>query len=194
MEIQQEYNINRKIRKETKMLWKKGFTMIELLVVLIILGILVAVAAPMYLANVNRAKVSEALASMGMIRQAEREYNTKHGSFLLVGSGNLANDPEAASNPGLNIKVGTAQYFSSAAYTVVAGGTSGSSGLFATPVAQDFIIAVNGTASVPCAGALIDCAVNAADIQGSGKVYRMEMDNSGRVFISYDSGSTWKAY
>ena len=39
---------------------KKGFTMVELLVVLIILAILVAVAVPMYFANVRRARASEA--------------------------------------------------------------------------------------------------------------------------------------
>ena len=53
---------------------KKGFTMVEVLVVLVIVAILAAVATPIYLANVQRSRASEAIASMALIRQAERDY------------------------------------------------------------------------------------------------------------------------
>ena len=53
---------------------KQGFTMVELLVVLVIVAILAAVATPIYLANVKRSRASEAVATMALIRQSLRDY------------------------------------------------------------------------------------------------------------------------
>lgn len=61
---------------------RKGFTMIELMVVIIIVGILAAVAVPLMRGKVDQAKWSEAAAAAGAIRSANRTYFAEHGSGI----------------------------------------------------------------------------------------------------------------
>jgi len=174
------------------MVWKKGFTMVELMVVLIILGILVAVAAPMYFANTDRAKASEAVAGMGIIRSALRDYNLAGGAYFDIVSGNIENALPPATNPGAKAKFGVTQYFSKDAYSVdgtsPAWATNISAGTLGAPVG--FLISVDGSQSDACTADSTDCAVKNTEVAG----YRLQMDNSGRIFVSYNSGTSWSAY
>jgi len=58
---------------------RKGFTLIELMVVILIVGILAAVAIPIMRGRIDSAKWSEANASAGSIRTAVRAYIAEKG-------------------------------------------------------------------------------------------------------------------
>ena len=58
---------------------KKGFTLIELMVVILIVGILAAVAVPMMRGRLDAAKWSEGNAAAGAIRVAVRVYSAEKG-------------------------------------------------------------------------------------------------------------------
>lgn len=66
---------------------KLGFTLIELMIVIIIIGVLAAIAAPMMSSNVVRARRSEAVAIMGAIRTAERLYFVDSNAYTNVLAG-----------------------------------------------------------------------------------------------------------
>lgn len=70
---------------------RAGFTLIELMVVVIIVGILAAAAVPIYRFAVRKAYMSEAKAALGTIRAAELVYHSEHKKFLAVGQGDIGN-------------------------------------------------------------------------------------------------------
>jgi len=97
---------------------RKGFTLIELMVVIFIVGILAAVAIPIMRGRIDSAKWSEGKAAAGSIRTAARAYQAEKGpAFAYVGT-TLAelgfNIVDAADGDDLDGK-----YFSNEAYVIV---------------------------------------------------------------------------
>jgi len=63
----------------------EGFTLIEILVILIIIGILSAIAVPSFLAMLNRSKVNDALSqTRGALQEAQREAMRKSKTCTVV--------------------------------------------------------------------------------------------------------------
>jgi len=63
---------------------KAGFTLVELMIVMVIVGILAAVAVPIYRTNVKKAMASEGAALVGSVRTGERVYFAENGAYLAI--------------------------------------------------------------------------------------------------------------
>jgi prepilin-type N-terminal cleavage/methylation domain-containing protein len=75
--------------------WNRGFTLIELLIVILIVGILAAVATPLYLGYIKDAKTAEAKAVAGSLWTAVQ-------SNAIANCGNAAPVSEAFPKAGLS--------------------------------------------------------------------------------------------
>jgi type IV pilus assembly protein PilA len=63
---------------------QKGFTLIELMIVVAIIGILAAIAIPNFLTYQMKSRQSEARTNLGGIRTSELSFNGERGCFLAV--------------------------------------------------------------------------------------------------------------
>lgn len=63
---------------------RKGFTLIELMIVVVIVGILAAIIIPLLLSRVERAKYSEGKAIAGQIATAVRAYIAEEGDSAVA--------------------------------------------------------------------------------------------------------------
>jgi type IV pilus assembly protein PilE len=109
----------------------KGFTLVELVIVIVIVGILSIVAVPIYRGYTRKAMASEGKSLLGSIQTSEKIYYAEFGGFYQASatSFNTVLDIDARSN----------KYFSSYTVTTAAGafgatttGFGGASGITLT--------------------------------------------------------------
>lgn len=63
---------------------RSGFTLLELIVVIIIIGVLAALGFTQYVKVVEKGRTAEAKAILGDLRQAEYAYNMEKGGYAEV--------------------------------------------------------------------------------------------------------------
>ena len=74
------------ILKIQNMKSKVGITLIELLVVIVIVGVLAAIAVPMYSGYMQRARRADAKTALEQVRAAQEMWRAEKGSYCIDGT------------------------------------------------------------------------------------------------------------
>jgi prepilin-type N-terminal cleavage/methylation domain-containing protein len=80
---------------------KRAFTLLELIIVVIIIGILISVAIPQYTSVTEKARAAEGIQILGILRGAQIRYNSISGQWY----------SEDYYNLNLDVSIETAKYF-----------------------------------------------------------------------------------
>jgi type IV pilus assembly protein PilA len=124
---------------------QSGFTLIELMIVVAIIGILAAVAIPAYQDYTIRAKVSEVLVIASAARTSVAEYYISTGGM-----------PTSTNIAGINTNAAQSQYITQIGFATSAGGselTYTLGGLGTDANGETFIYQVSGSDN----GVTVDC-------------------------------------
>jgi prepilin-type N-terminal cleavage/methylation domain-containing protein len=122
-----------------KKLNKKGFTLVELMVVIVIIGILAAVAIPKFSVASDKAKASEFPTVLTSIYSAEHTYQAENGNFFAA---------EQDSMEPFGVQIPASRFFSYAADT-----TTGADFVATCTVKKKFgAVDENTTATIDQAG------------------------------------------
>ena len=92
-----------------------GFSLVELMIVIVIIGVLAAVAVPSYNNNVTKAKMSEADATLGSIRTQLRVYYGENGVYPTAASGSYV---IGADWNDIKVTEMTGRYFTDSSFTL----------------------------------------------------------------------------
>ena len=134
---------------------RAGFTLVELMIVVIIVGVLAAVAIPMYTLASEKAKASEAVAALGSIRTALRSYYAEHNTFV---NANFVDGAQVTAGGILEITDTdlSGRYFSTECYT-----------FDGVPTANAYSIECNGANSTASYASEVATIVRSIDQNGT---------------------------
>lgn len=83
-----------------------GFTLVELLIAVVILGVLLAVAFPSYQDNIRKGRRADAFAALAAVQHAQERHRANNASY----AGNLNSTPNAATLPNISATSGNGHY------------------------------------------------------------------------------------
>jgi|GEM_PF-1141662 prepilin-type N-terminal cleavage/methylation domain-containing protein len=139
---------------------RKGFTLVELMVVIVIIGILAALAIPRFLGATNKAKATEFKPVLKQIYTLEEAYRQESAGGVYGTFSKIAWDVPSGSNTyfwyGAGADVATSLTSDTGAAPPAYVGTAGSILATATPSTNGKNISVNGTKLTSTDNACVD--------------------------------------
>ncbi len=109
---------------------KTGFTLIEVLMTIIILGVIVGLAVPNYFHTVEQARSNEARVNLQIILMGQKIYLLNNNTFWPAG---LTNTTLSDINTNLNTDIATPQYYS---LSVTADANTGTAATFSATASR----------------------------------------------------------
>lgn len=128
------YSTGTRYANQSKKTRTKGFTLIELMIVIAILGILAAIAIPAYQDSVRKAKRADAQGALMGLANAMERYFTTNNTFLGAAAGGADTGAPAIFSTQVPVDGGTAYYnltisaATASSYTLTATATGSQAG------------------------------------------------------------------